>query len=115
MIKEYGENKLNKNILLKEILKCLTIQKSENEKKSPKIKINILYINVILLSIALVLTKGLDENIFWEGKFFQFYLFCVLVSININSNEEYFNLIQDSIFNTLGFSSLFLRKWNKKK
>ena len=115
MIKEYGENKLNKNILLKEILKCLTIQKSENEKKSPKIKINILYINVILLSIALVLTKGLDENIFWEGKFFQFYLFCVLVSININSNEEYFNLIQDSIFNTLGFSSLFLRKWDKKK
>ena len=115
MIKEYGENKSNKNILNKEILKCLTIQTSDKVKKPPRIIINILYINAILLSIALVLTKGLDENIFWEGKFYQFYLFCVLVSLNINSSEENFNIIQDSIYYTLGFTSLFLKKWDKRK
>ena len=111
LINEYGENKLNKNILFKEILKCLTIKSSSQT----KIYVNILHINVILLSIALVLTKDLDENIFWEGKFIQFCLFCVLVSINISSNEEYFNLVQDNIYNTLGFAFLFMRKWSKNE
>ena len=115
IIKEYGENKFYKNILLKDILKCLTIKIPENANRIPKIQINILYINAILLSIALALTKGMDENIFWEKKFYEFYLFCVLASININPKEEYFSLIQDSIYNTIGFASLFLRKWDKKK
>ena len=115
MIKEYSENKSYRNILLKDVLRCLTIKFSENEKKFPKITINILHINAILLSIALVLTKGLEESIFWEGKFFQFCLFCILTSININTNEEYFNLIQDNIYNTLGFSLLFMKKLDKRK
>ena len=71
--------------------------------------------NVILLSIALVLSKGMDENIFWEGKFTQFCFFCILVSININPNEVYYNIIQDNIYNILGYACLFMKKWNKVK
>ena len=115
LLKEYGENKQYRNILLKDILKCLTIKDSKKEKYKNKNSINILHINAILLSIALVLTKGFEENEFWEGKFTQFFLFCVLASININSNEIYYNLIQDNIYNTIGYACLFLRKWNKAK
>ena len=115
LIQEYGENKLYKNILLKEVLKCLTLRSSVQSQKKPKIKVNILHVNIILLCIALVLTKDLDESIFWEGKFIQFILFCILVSININSNEAYFDLIQDNIYDTLGFAYLFMKKKDKKK
>ena len=115
LIKEYGENKIYKNILLKEILKCLIFNNTKQTSNNDIIKINILHMNVILLSIALVLSKGMDENIFWEGKFTQFCFFCILVSININPNEVYYNIIQDNIYNILGYACLFMKKWNKVK
>ena len=115
MIKEYGENKLHRNVLLNQILKYLTIKYSNKENYKSYISINIFYIYVILLSIALVLTKNIHEKKILEGKFIQFFVFCVLAGININSNEIYYNLIQDVIYNTLGYACIFMKKLNKKK
>ena len=112
MIKEYDDNKLNRNIFLKDILLCLKVDQNKENYMSGT---NILHINVILLCIALVLTKDLPEYEFWEGKFTQFFIFCVLVSININSNEIYYNLIQVNIYNFLGFACIFLKKLDKEK
>ena len=90
LLKEYGENKSYRNILIKDILKCFNIKYSEEATKVEKIKINILYINIILLCIAIEITQDYDERVFLEGKFQQFVIFCVLSSININSNSLYY-------------------------
>ena len=113
MIKEYEDNKLNRNILFKDILNYL--KPNDSNKQNYMTKTNILHINIILLCIALVLTKDSPEYEFWEGKFNQFFIFCVLVSININSNEIYYNLIQNNIYDILGLACIFLKKWNKEK
>ena len=115
LLKEYGENKSYRNILIKDILKCFNIKYSEEATKVEKIKINILYINIILLCIAIEITQDYDERVFLEGKFQQFVIFCVLSSININSNSLYYDLIQDILYDCLGFAFIFIKKRDKKK
>ena len=110
LLKEYGETKSYRNILLKDILKCLNIKYSDEDSKKEKVKINILNINVILLCIAIEISKDLDEMVFLEGKFHQFIIFCILVSININSNAPYYDLIQENLYDSLGFAFMFLKK-----
>ena len=110
LLKEYGETKSYRNLLLKDVLKCLNIKYSEEETKKEKVIINILNINVILLCIAIEITQDIDEIVFLEGKFHQFIIFCILVSININANASYYDLIQDSLYDTLGFAFIFLKK-----
>ena len=113
MIKEYYENKQNRNILLQDIL--IFLKQKDPNKENNLSRTNILHINIILLCIALVLAKDLPEYEFWEGKFTQFFIFCVLVSININPNEIYYDLIQINIYDILGFASIFLKKWDEEK
>ena len=115
LLKEYGDNKSYKNILIKDVLKCLNINYSEQATKKEKVEINILNINVILLSIAIEITQDYDERVFLEGKFHQFILFCILASININPNGIYYELIQDNLYDTLGFAFIFLKKRDKKQ
>ena len=115
LIKQYGENKSYKNILMEDILKLLNIKYSEAATKVDKVKINILNINIILLSIAIEITQDYYERVFLEGKFQQFIIFCVMASININSNSVYHDLIQDNIYDALGFAFIFLKKRDKKK
>jgi len=109
LIKEYGENKTYRNILIKDVLKCFNIKYSEENTIAEKVKINILNINVILLCIALDLCQDYDESIFIEGKFLQFIIFCIMASININSNGIYYSLIQDNLYDALGFAFIFLK------
>ena len=113
LLKEYGENKSYRNILLKDILKCFNIKYSEDSQKAEKVKINLLNINIILLSIALELTQDYDESVFLEGKFQQFVIYCVIASININPNDIYYDLIQDNLSDVLGFAFIFLKKKDK--
>ena len=115
LLKEYGETKSYRNCLLKDVLNCLNIKYSEVESKKEKVKINILNINVILLCIAIEITQDDAERAFLEGKFHQFIIFCILVSININSNVPYYDLIQDSLYDTLGFAFIFLKKIDIQK
>ena len=115
LIKQYGENKSYRNILLQDILKLLNLKYSEAETKVDKVTINILNINIILICIAIEITQDYYERIFLEGKFQQFIIFCVMASININSNSIYHDLIQDNIYDALGFAFMFLKKRDKKK
>ena len=115
LLKEYGENKSYRNCLIKDILKCLGIKYSEDATKAEKVKINILNINIILLCIAIEITQDYDEKVFLEGKFQQFIIFCVLSSININSNNLYYELIQEILYDCLGFAFIFLKKRDKNK
>ena len=115
LIKEYGDNKSHKNILIKDVLKCFNIKYSEEATKAEKVKINILNINIILLSIAIEITQDFDERVFLEGKFQQFIIFCVLASININPNGIYYDLIQENLYDALGFAFIFLKKIDKKQ
>ena len=115
LIKEYGENKSYRNILIKDILKCFNIKYSETSTKAEKVKINILHINIILLCIAIEITEDYYERVFLEGKLQQFIIFCVMASININPNGIYHDLIQDNLYDVLGFAFIFLKKRDKNK
>ena len=115
LLKEYGDNKSYRNILLKDITKCLNIKYSEDSTKTQIIQINILNINVILLCIAIEISQDYYERMYLEGKFQQFIIFCIMASININSNGIYYNLIQDKLYDALGFAFLYLKKMDKKK
>ena len=115
LIKQYGENKTYRNILIKDILKCFNIKYSETSTKAEKVKINILNINIILLCIAIEITEDYYERVFLEGKLQQFIIFCVMASININPNGIYHDLIQDNLYDVLGFVFIFLKKRDKNK
>ena len=115
LIKQYGENKSYRNILIKDILKCFNIKYSETSTKAEKVKINILHINIILLCIAIEITEDYYERVFLEGKLQQFIIFCIMASININPNGIYHDLIQDNLYDVLGFAFIFLKKRDKNK
>ena len=142
LLKEYGmvNSKKNKNLLFEEILKLLNMsydeyEEQENlEEKENKQKnihnninykkdlmksnddiINILNINIILLSIAIEITKDSEQKEFLEKQFQQFLIFCILASININTSVKNHDLIQDLLYNVLSFGCLFLKKKEESK
>ena len=116
LIREYGGNKNNKNILYKEILKLLNVQNEAPNLKIDESKIiNLLNINAILLSISIEVTNDDDEKNFLINKLQQFIIFNVLCSININLSEINHEFIQDRIYDCLGFSLLVLKKTNNQK
>ena len=113
LLKEYGDNKSFRNKLKKDIIKCLNFRNEEEPIKAEIVRINILNINIILLCIAIEITQDYDERVFLEGKFQQFIIFCVMASININPNEVNYNIIQDSLYDALGFALIFIKKRDK--
>ena len=132
LLKEYGvsNSKKNKNILMEELLILLNMSDEEEEKseKTPHVQnykkdiiknsnnmINILSINLILLCIAIEITKYSEQKEFLEKQYQQFLVFCILVSININSSVKDHDLIQDLLYNILSFGCLFLKKKDEKK
>ena len=52
--------------------------------------INIFNINLILLSIAIEISKDIEQKEFLEKQYQQFLIFCILSSININSSDIIF-------------------------
>ena len=78
-------------------------------------KINILTINIILLSIAIEITNDEVQKEFLENQYQQFIIFCILASINIKSNEKNYNLIQNELYDILGYGCLFLKDKNETK
>ena len=78
-------------------------------------KINILTINLILLSIAIEITNDKVQKEYLENQYQQFLIFCILASINIRSNEKHYNTIQNELYNILGYGCLFLKTKNLSK
>ena len=136
LLEQYGvTSKKNNNILMKDILRLLylseenisDIPKKEKDDKQKNIIlkndftinhddiINIFNINIILLSIAIEITKVAEQKEFLEKQYQQFLIFCILSSININSSDKNYNDIQNILYNILCFGCLYLEKENNSK
>ena len=119
LLKEYGDNKAYRNILKDDIIKYFNIKIIEQKDNSFKIDkenmIDIFNINLILLCIAIDITQDEDERNFIIGLYQQFLIYCVIVSINITTQEKSHDFIQEKIYDALGFGVLFLNKKDKKK
>ena len=119
LLKEYGDNKAYKNILKEDVIKYLNIKIVEQKDNTFKIieddMINIFNINLTLLCIAIDITQDEDERNFIIGLYQQFLIYCVMVSINITTQEKCHDYIQEKISNALGFGTSFLSKRNKEK
>ena len=144
LYQEYSNNKKYKNILLEPILECFNIKNNDNiivnkhiklntlsnitfNSESKKFKsqrnkissdnkdINLLTINLILLSIAIEITNDKDQKEYLENQYEQLLIFCILASINIKSNEKQYNLIQSELYNILGYGCLFIKNKNESK
>ena len=77
--------------------------------------INILNINLILLCISIEITKDHEQKEFLEKQYQQFLIFCILASINISTSVKNHDLIQDILYNVLGFGCLFLKEKDELK
>ena len=109
LIKEYTENKNYKNMLYQDLSILLNINNNNNKEKH---SINILNINAQLLSIAYTLSFDDKERQKIEQYINHFILYCVIASININPTEKDYNIIQDHLYNILGFSLILIEKQN---
>ena len=122
LLKEYGENKTYKNSLMKILNKYFILKdinkkfdKKENDKKEKDDKINIFNLNLILLCIAYDTTGDSAERNFIENKLEQFLIFCILCSVNITTSEKSHNIIQNKLYDLLGYGLLFLKKRDEIK
>ena len=114
--KEKESKKDNKKELKKEKeLKTSKTVTKKLKKYEEKNNINVLNMNLILLSVAIDITKNNDEKEFLINVYEQFLLFCVLSSINISSSEKYHNYIQARLYDLIGYGILFLRNRQKEK
>ena len=111
LIKEYGENRSYKNILYGDLMKLLNITDSAT---NDEFSINVLNINIQLLSIAYNLAKEKKDKEKIEKKIQQLIIYCVIASINININEKFYDIMQDKLYDILGFALLVIRKPNPK-
>ena len=107
----YGE-KHNKDILIKEILKYINFEINN------KSRLNIFYVNLIMLSVAIDICEKKEEkeNLYWEYK--QFLFFFILASINISHNSKNKIIISNlnKIFNNIiGYGFVFLQKKDQLK
>ena len=113
LITEYGENKSYKNTLYAELLKLLNITDNATA-INDEYSINVLNINIQLLSIAYNIAKENKEKEKMEKKIQQLITYCVLASININTSEKFYDIMQEKLYDILGFALLVLKKPNPK-
>ena len=116
LLKEYGENKIYKNSLMKILNKYFNFR--DNDNKPDKVdndRINIFNLNLILLCIAYDTTGDVGEKTFIENKLEQFLIFCILCSVNITTSEKTHNNIQNKLYDLLGYGLLFLKKRDEFK
>ena len=112
LLDNYGDNKEYRNILLKKITK-LTIM--DDDYQNGINKINLLYLNLILLCFSMDVAGVLSEQEEITQKIIEFLIFCILASININQIEDTYNYIQKKLYDTLTFGFLFLKDKDEPK
>ena len=117
LFKFYGELKENKNCLIKELLKYINL----DDKR--EIKLNIFYINLILLSIAIDICENEEEKENLYNDYKQFLLFFLLSSVNLYSNIDnkekkkntYSYALKKIFYNIIGYGFLFLKRRHEEK
>ena len=77
--------------------------------------INVLNINLILLCLAIDLTKDKDEKEFFENIYQQFLLFCILCTLNVSQSEKFHEFIQIKLYDLIGYGLLFLKQRDEEK
>ena len=102
----YGDTKDYRNILFKSITKLVII---DDNYQDPINKINILYLNLILLCFSYDISGNVDDQEKLNIKLDEFLIFCILASVNINQTEETFNYIQKKLYDTLSFGLFYLQ------
>ena len=112
LLNMYGDNKDFRNVLLKNIIKLTII---DYDFQNAINKINVLYLNLILLCFSLDIAGVLSEQEEITQKIVEFLIFCILVSININQTEDTYNYIQKKLYDTLSFGFLFLKDKDEQK
>ena len=106
LLNNYGDTKEYRNILFKKIKKLVIM---DDDYQNPINKINLLYLNIILLCFSMDIGSVLSEKEEITQQIIEFIIFCILASININQIEETYNYIQKKIYDTLSFGLLFLK------
>ena len=112
LLKNYGDAKEYRNILLSKITKLLI---TDEDYKNDINKINILYLNLILLCFSIDIAGDMDEEDELIQQLLEFLIFCILASININQNEDIYNYIQRKLYDTIYYGLLFLKSKDESK
>ena len=89
--------------------------KEKNEEGNAYSDINILKINLILLCIAIELTKNDKEKELLINKYEHFIFFCIICSLNTSQSEKFHEFVQINLRDLIGYGLLFLKETNKEK
>ena len=112
LLNNYGDTKEFKNILFKRITKLIII---DDDYQSGINKINILYLNLVLLCFSMDIAGVLEEQEDITQQIIEFLIFCILASININQIEDLYNYIQKKLYDTISYGLLFLKDKDEAK
>ena len=105
LIDEYCFNKKNKNKLLKDLLKLIEPNHSEEEKRLMILKI----INMLFYLMIQCATLK-EEKEFWCNDFKMFIIFLVLASINISPSTKNYSEIQNGLALVITYGFTLLKK-----
>ena len=116
LFKFYVDTKENKNILIKRILKYIYF---DSDRKN---SINVLYLNIILLSISIDISENDSEKEDLIFDYQQILFFFILASFNISSNSEKteklykknYPFIENFLYNIIGYGFLFFKRRDSK-
>ena len=112
-IEDYKDNKKKRDS--KEVSQNSSNDIKIDLSKKTQNSINILNINLILLSIITLLKINDDEKEFYIRQYQKFLLFCILASINISSSAKNYEVIQNILYNILGYGFSFLKVISEDK
>ena len=77
--------------------------------------INILKINLLLLSIAADMAKNEKETKILINKYQQFLLYCIICSLNLSHTENFHEFIQSNLADIIGYGLIFLKNLKEAK
>ena len=72
-------------------------------------------INLILLCLAIDISKDKEEKEFLENRYEQFLFFCILCTLNISQSEKFHEFIQAKLYDLIGYGLLFLKQRDEEK
>ena len=112
LLKYYADTKEYRNVIFKNIAKLVIIGDNYQDEIN---KINLLYLNSILLCFSFDIAGNLEDEEQIITKLVEFLIFCILASVNISQTEHTFHYIQKKIYDTLSFSLFYLQGKDLRK